>query len=132
MRPKKRVLLYCQDGLNLSMTAFVLWSRAYQVTTCSGDSASADILDTWTGDCVVLLEGREPDRCEQFVSEIKERLPDTKVGLVLSHAELTASQADVVMFSSNNEGLLGMVRDLCVRRRGPKPVSIVHREEVTA
>ena len=50
MRPKKKVLLYCQDGLTLSSISFVLWSRGYNVTTCNSESSAMEVLhEEWAG-----------------------------------------------------------------------------------
>lgn len=135
MRPKKKVLLYCQDGLTLSSISFVLWSRGYNVTTCNSEISAMEALDTWTGDCAIILQrtiGPEDDNCKVLIDEIKARLPEVKVGLNLSKTTLILTKADVVVRLATNEGLMQMVRDLCVHKRGPKTTGIVHLEEVPA
>lgn len=132
MRPKKKVLLYCLDGLTLSSISFVLWSRGYNVTTCNSEIAAMTALEGWIGDCAIILQSTEDDNCKTLIDEIRARLPMVKVGLNLSKTALILTKADVVARFATNEGLMQMVRELCVHKRGPKTSGIVHLEEVPA
>lgn len=138
MRPKKKVLLYCQDEERLSRIAFVLWSKSYAVTTINTDLSILSVLEEWDGECSLVLAGKETDHCEYLISRLQPVRKRGKVGVIFESAAPEEMQrflynnTDKFSHSVDNEALMLMVKELCIKKRGPKTPGIWNYDEVTA
>lgn len=124
MKPKRTILCVDDNEQSLSHRKIMLETRGYRVTTfTSGEDALARFLEG--GIDLVIADMAMPGLDgPQLINRIKELSPQTPAILISSKVRIYDhdSQADVFLAKGmySPADLLERVRQLLVRRRGPK------------
>lgn len=119
MRPKKFVLLYCQDGTLLGQMTFLLHTWGMGVMACDTLEAAFTLEKL---ECHAALVVAPPVRYDDaIVRWLKEANPEMKVVLLLRKPEPVQTWADaVVIKDSDNSALREALKIALARKRGPK------------
>lgn len=118
MRPRKRVLLYCADELQLSITRMVLdcvMPRLIVIPFC--DRPAKDAVAGGGFHAAVVLETAELDHCEAVVRRIKRADPEISVLLVLRVPAVLRTIAERTLMAPGMLDLREAVRLVATHRK---------------
>lgn len=128
MRPKKRVLVYCEDVDRLGTMTFLLLTYGYDVFGCDTEPAMVELL-MHNYDTILLVESGSP--LEDLTYRTKHLAPEIPVLLQIPKQRMVQSVADGVVSESLGPAvLLEALRMRLARKRGPKKRYVFIEEQL--
>jgi hypothetical protein len=129
MRPKKSILVYCDQRELLSATAFALRLHPYEVTAVddSRNAAALMMADCTELVCGVLVHARLGDSAGRLIHRLLESDLHVPLLLVDRAGDLAPVRyADMVLYGRNTsmQHILASLRVLCERKSGPRARSV--------
>ena len=130
MRPKKPILVFCDERELLSATAFALRLHPYEVTAVddSRNAAALMMADCTELVCGVLVHARQGDSAGRLIHRLLESDLHVPLLLVDRTGDLAPVRyADMVLYGRNTsmQHILGALQTLCAGKHGPKSRSAV-------
>lgn len=128
-RRKKSILLYCPDRELLSTLAFTLRLHLYDVAALHAgeDALALTARSSEAFACGVLIHARQGDPAGRLIHRLLESGARIPLLLVDRAGDLAPVRyADMVLYGRNTSmaHILGALRVLCARKRGPQPRSV--------
>lgn len=122
MRPKKKLVYFSTDEIDLSVNAFVLQNAGYNVLRATTTSATLALFSENRIDLVILDVGKYYFTTNEITRRVKAIDPNAKVLLLGEKKDDFVHNADAMLSKINlsSADFIRRVKVLSCRKRGPR------------
>lgn len=127
MRPRRHLLLFCEDEHRASDLLFALQTRLYRVSLCADTAAAAALALSAEPpiDCVLVLRtpSLNPQQTDALLAQLdRNPVVAARVVEIAPVGNTAASALHRRVPAGERIALFETIRLVCARKRGPKPI----------